>query len=342
MASLIVVARKDTKGRGLWITGTVAGRRIRQAAGTSNKRLAAERAAALEAEILRGAWHGERKGGRAFGATVLAYADAQPRRPAELQRLARLVDAIGEQTQLRAIDQETVSHVGAGRKPATLQREVITPLKAILTWAAQRGWCDVPMFQGQPQSEGRTLFLVPEEADRLLVGSAPHLRPLLLFLIGTGARLSEALELEWRDVDLEGRRVIFWRTKNGKRRIAEIPPVVSAALRQLGLRDGCVFRTDAGEPYADADRQYGGQIKRAWASAVRKSGLDAALTPHCLRHTWATWHYAMHRDLLALKIAGGWGSVVLVERYAHLAPEGTVPAIRAWLGLDGQQLRVVA
>jgi hypothetical protein len=55
-------------------------------------------------------------------------------------------------------------------------------------------------------------------------------------------------------------------------------------------------------------------------------------TPHDLRHTWASWHYALHRDLLRLKQDGGWSSVVLVERYAHLVPEGHEDAIRRLWG----------
>jgi len=43
-------------------------------------------------------------------------------------------------------------------------------------------------------------------------------------------------------------------------------------------------------------------------------------------------HYAQHRDLLALKIEGGWSSVALVERYAHLLPVGQEEAIRQVLG----------
>ena len=50
------------------------------------------------------------------------------------------------------------------------------------------------------------------KVERLIAAAAPHVKPLLLFLIGTGARMSEALELEWNAVDLVGARAIFWRT----------------------------------------------------------------------------------------------------------------------------------
>jgi len=65
---------------------------------------------------------------------------------------------------------------------------------------------------------------------------------------------------------------------------------------------------------------------------LHRAGLDPELTPHDLRHTFASWHYALNRDLLALKVGGGWSSVALVERYAHLLPAGQEDAIWQFLG----------
>jgi len=107
---------------------------------------------------------------------------------------------------------------------------------------------------------------------------------------------------------------------------------VTAALANLSHREGPVFLSDQRRPYANRRGAYGGQIKRGWYGAIRRAGLDPELTPHDLRHTWASWHYALHRDLLALKIEGGWSSVGLVERYAHLLPAGREEAIRGFLG----------
>jgi integrase len=58
-------------------------------------------------------------------------------------------------------------------------------------------------------------------------------------------------------------------------------------------------------------------------------------SPHVLRHTWATWHYAVNKDLLLLKREGGWASVAQVERYAHLMPAGYEDEIRRVWGLLG-------
>lgn len=223
-----------------------------------------------------------------------------------------------------------------GASEATYLRQVVTPLRALLRYAARRRWCDMPLFETPRVAQGRTRVLLPDEAERLIEAAAPHLRPLLIFLLCTGARLSEALGLEWRDVDLPGARAIFWadKTKSRRRRVAHLPPRCVVALACAPRLADRVFCTDAGRPYLTGrERGYGGQIKTAWRGAIRRAGLDPSLTPHNLRHSWASWHYALDRDLLALKTEGGWSSVALVERYAHLLPAGHEAAIRAFWGI---------
>lgn len=329
------VTRRKESGS-LTIEGTVAGQRIRRRAASDNPRLAAEEAAALEAEILRTEWHGERRGSRTFAEAALSYIEASPRAPSTLLRIDRILKAFGPDVRLRAVDQESAlrlrtSLLRQDSGAATYLREIITPLRAIMAHAHALGWCDMPHFVTPAVAGGRTLFVTPDEAERLILAAAPHIKPLLTFLVCTGARMSEALELEWRDVDLNGARAIFWRTKNGQRRVAQLQPRTVVILAALACREGRVFRHEGGA-YSGRDRGYGGQIKSAWAGALRRSGLNPELTPHNLRHTWATWHYALHKDLLSLKEAGGWSSVTLVERYAHLMPVGQEPEIRAFLG----------
>ena len=236
--------------------------------------------------------------------------------------------------------------------PGTYTRAIIMPMRAILNYVQKLGWCDVPHFVVPRENTGRTRFLFPDEVERLIAAAAPHLRPLPTFLVGTGARMTEAVCLDWRDVDLTGARTIFWadRTKSGKRRNAHRPRRVVVALANLPHREGPVFRWQTrlrkdGSPrhiraYADRERRYGGQIKTGWAGAVARADLDLELIPHDLRHTWATWHYALHKDLIRLQQEGGWSTVTLVTRYAHLMPQGQEDATRRFLWhLADQRLR---
>lgn len=344
---LKIVRRKDTGA--LTITGTVKlpdgqGVRVRTRAQSDDIGLAREEAAALEARMLRDAWHGQRRGTRSFGEAVIAYLESEPRSAGTKRRLNRLLRAIGD-VPLGAINQETATRarlamLAPDAAPATIRRGVIVPLRAVMLYAhKQLGWCDPPHFQVPREPKGRTRYLLPSEAEHLILAAAPHLKPLLIFLLCTGARMSEALELEWRDVDLVGRRAIFWRTKGGNRRIASVPHRAADALAHTRAHGGRVFRTGSGAAYSDRNRQGGGQIKTGWKAALRRAGLAAELTPHDLRHTWASWHYAVHHDLLLLKQEGGWSSVVLVERYAHLMPAGHEAEIAAfWHGRDTAEI----
>jgi integrase len=331
--TLKVVRRKST---GAWtISGTVAGQRIRLRATTNNRRLAEEQASALEAKILRETWHGPKAGTHTFPEAALSYLEAAPRSDSTKRDVLRIFEALGH-VPLAEVDQEAAIQVRekvlrADASPAAYTRHVVTPLRAILNHAHALGWCHRPRIKAPRQPEGRTRFLTPAEAERLIEAAAPHLRPLLVFLLCTGTRMSEALELEWRDVDLASSRVILWKTKTGRRRVADLPPRVVATLSALPHREGPVFLTNRGEPYWSSGRNSGGQIKTGWRNALRRARLDPELTPHDLRHTWASWHYARYKDLLRLKQDGGWSSVELVERYAHLMSEGSAGAIQSFL-----------
>jgi integrase len=193
----------------------------------------------------------------------------------------------------------------------------------------------IPLFDAPAEPKGRTGFFLPAEFERLHAAAAAHIKPLLVFLICTGCRMSEAVALEWPEVDLAGGRVILWEgeTKGGRRRVVDLTPAATAALTALPHRTGEVFRTHRGAAYRRSQEgDSGGQIKKSWAAACVAAGI-AGQTPHNLRHSWATWQYALKPDLLALKVAGGWSSVVLVEKYAHLMPAGHEAGIRRVWGI---------
>jgi len=65
-----------------------------------------------------------------------------------------------------------------------------------------------------------------------------------------------------------------------------------------------------------------------WAQAVADhdrqiadlAGLGADVTPHVLRHTWATWFYSQTRDFGGLLDLGGWRKADMAQRYRKIAP----------------------
>jgi integrase len=370
---LKVRRRPDTGA--LEITGTVrpagakAGIRVRRRAGSDEIRLAREEAVTLEREILRTAWHGKRPPDRQFSEAVVSYLKHNSAASAGTKALIERLLIHFRDRPLGTINQEAVdlardTILEPDPAPSTVLRNLITPLRAIMNHAARRGWCPAPAFDVPQQPAGRTAFLFPRQVVALVEAAASHLQPLLIFAVCTGCRLSEALNLKWEDADLRGARAIFWedQTKGGRRRVVSLPPAAVAAMATLPHRHDAVFRPQRRgkiDPllpigYRSSDAGGGGQIRSAWSTACRRAGLPGEFvqvtridresektefrpkhTPHVLRHTWATWHYAVNKDLLLLKREGGWSSSDQVERYAHLMPSGYEDSIRHVWGLQG-------
>lgn len=360
--SLRIVSRAGTAT--FYVRGTVCGQSIYESTGTAERARAEAYRAKREAEI----WDRSVFGTRAtvsFAHAVESYLTTNPPRPTTRTLVKRLLLHFGT-TPLNKIDQSALDRaygaiLTAKAGNATKLRGVMTPLSAILEHAARRGWCDRPAFERPKQPESRIAYLRPDQARALVNAAAPHLRPLIVFLICTGCRMSEALELDWADVDLRAGRVAFRKTKTGRERHYDMPPAAIAAIATLPHRAGRVFqpppkrnrRTAA--HYMDTDRTGGGQIKTAWSGACRRAELPGTwrewtpkgsttpkrqfvpkFHPHDCRHTWATWHYAIHRDILKLRIEGGWRSVSQVEIYAHMLPETYRDEAMAFMGLQNR------
>jgi len=332
---LVVVARKGTAT--LYLRGTVRGHSVFESAGTSDP----ERAEALRAKREAELWDRSVFGARAvvtFAHAVESYLTERPPTPGTARYVGKLLDHFGAQ-QLHRIDQEAVDRayrvlltLKAG--PATRQRAVLTPLRAILEHAAVRGWCPRPAFIGQRVAKAQTPFFRPAEASALVKAAAPHLRPLLVFLFATGCRLGEGLALDWEAVDLHGARVVV-KQKQGTHRQVDLPPVAVAALAALPHRDGRVFRPvqrgRIGAGYRPSGVDGGGQIKTAFRTALRRAGLEGRkLTPHSTRHSWATWHYCNFRDMRRLMEDGGWATFSMVVRYTKLLPDAYRGEVEAW------------
>lgn len=332
---LTVYQRADRPGGTLQISGIVQlpdGRKIqiRRSAGTASRRLATEAAAALEAKLLRDAYHGERRGARSYAEALDEWLSAAPRSPQDQWRHRRVHAAIGPDVTLADINQELVNRVrrqllAADAKASTIIRQVISPIRTIAIFAADQGWCDRPHFVKPRQPKGRTLFLLPAEADRAHDAfRLQHHQALFLLALDTGARISEVLDAAWTDVDLNGGRINFIHTKSYAPRMGvPLSPRTVAALAALPYRDGVVIHSRYGEGYSiGPPGARAARLSAVFRRAMQSAHLSTAITPHVLRHTWASWHYAQHRDLLRLQQDGGWAEINQVVRYAHLMPAG--------------------
>lgn len=213
----------------------------------------------------------------------------------------------------------------AGAKPATRNRA----LSAIVTlWrrAHRRGLLPAsPSGLYERESKGRRRVLSPEEEPRLLAALAEPYRPLAAFLLASGLRVSEALRLEWRDVQFAGRAreltVTVRDSKNGDPRAVPVvgfggPKAVANGLPVADLG-----------PYAGISQS---AFNHAWAAARASMGLqnDPEFVPHALRHTYATRLVVAGVPLSVVARLLGHRSVKTTMRYSHVSDQDAAEWIR--------------
>jgi integrase len=301
-----------------WIMrGTVRGQGIEETTGTTCKATAEAIRIKRENDLLTESVFGKTHTAT-FAQAALDYVEAG----GEKRFLKRLVEHFGN-TPLRLIGQEAVDNAAKKLLPlgsnATRNRQVYTPLSAILRHAARKGWCKTPIFARPKQPPGVIRYITPSEAYQLIETCAEHLRPVVVFLLYTGARIGETLWMEWSQIDFKLKQVTFPKTKNNQPRSVPLHPRVLEELLHLEHRQGCVFLTPEKRPYrakTEDDTSAGSRIASGFEGACRRAGIEN-FSPHACRHTWATWHYQANHDLTALQALGGWKTVKMVMRYAH-------------------------
>ena len=216
------------------IRGTIRGCRVEESSGTSDRRVAEEIRAKREAELLKQSIYG-RRAVATFAEAALSYLE----HGGERRFLEPVIRHFGT-LPLAQVDQDAIDAAARKLFPnvtgATRNRQVYTPVSAVLHHAAKRGWCARPIIDRPDAPPDRIRWLTIEDADRLIDAASEHLRPLLIFLFYTGARAGEALWLDWNNVNLARGHVTFPETKNGEARGVPLHPRVIAALANCTAR----------------------------------------------------------------------------------------------------------
>lgn len=320
-----------------YLRGSIRGIRVDESTSVQEQKAAEQIRIQREAELLKRSIHGDTVT-RTFAEAALSYMQAS----GECPLVKATLKYIGRKT-LAEVNQALIDDVAAKMfkdgGPATRNRKVYTPISAVMHHAARKQWCPKPVIARPKQPKGRIRSVTHKEAELLIAKAAPHLKPLVLFLFSTGCRLSEALYLDWKDVNLQDAEVTFWETKNGETRIVPLPPQVVATLANIDKKEKAVFRTQKGKAYERRKTEGGGQVKRAWATMCKNAEIDD-FTPHDCRHTFATWYLRQNpRDAAGLMKICGWKSVTMVQRYAHLDVDDVKVRIADIWGKSGEQAK---
>ncbi len=230
----------------------------------------------------------------------------------------------------------------AGYCARTIDRH-LSALRGLYRWMVLEGVCEREPISAlaSPKAPHSLPVVMSDEEVRALLAACEGDGPIsqrdhafLELLYATGARISEAAALRVSDVDFSQAQVRLF-GKGAKERIV---PVYETALDALGLyldaarptlaahtrrSTDALFLSTRGNPMsADA-------LRTRFERRVAQAGLDPSLTPHAMRHSFATELLTGGADLRSVQELLGHASLATTQIYTHLSVERLKDATRS-------------
>ena len=166
-------------------------------------------------------------------------------------------------------------------------------------------------------------ILSQEEVARLIEASGGLFeRTLLMVLYGTGMRRAEVARLKIADVDSQRMVLHVVNGKGGKDRDLPLSPTLLETLRAYWrwLRP----RTYLFPSRMHRDREQPITDKIVWrvcAEARKRAGIQKKVSPHLIRHSWATHLLETGTDLRTIQLLLGHEDLEVTARYLHLSQQ---------------------
>jgi len=173
----------------------------------------------------------------------------------------------------------------------------------------------VELVKKPPPSKPRNRRLEPGEFEALRRAShnsrATYLWPLVELAIQTGMRRGELLKAEWRDLDLQGRKMTLRDTKNGEDRTIPLTLRATEIISHLPRTDERLLPVT---PVA---------VRQAWDRLRRRAGIED-LHFHDLRHEAISRFFEMGLSVPEVALISGHKDYRMLARYTHLRAEDLV------------------
>ena len=164
------------------------------------------------------------------------------------------------------------------------------------------------------------VVLSRQEVTRLFgaVSNIKH-RTILMTLYATGLRLSEMLALQLGDLDSQRMLLRVRQGKGGKDRYVPLPETLLEHLRRYWKQ----YRPFTWLfPGADLHAPLtASTVQRVCTKAARKAGLSKKVTPHTLRHSFATHHLEAGTNLKTIQVLLGHRNLNTTSIYLHVAAQ---------------------
>lgn len=139
-------------------------------------------------------------------------------------------------------------------------------------------------------------------------------RAIISIMYSAGLRLSELLNLKWADIDFKRKTIHVKNSKGGKDRVVMLSPKVAKMLKRMAKpMNGLVFVNRKGEKYSSR------LIHNLIAKSASRAEIMKAVTPHTLRHSFATHLLESGLDVRYIQQLLGHSSVKTTMIYTHVS-----------------------
>ncbi len=157
-------------------------------------------------------------------------------------------------------------------------------------------------------------------------------RTMLRLMLDTGLRLSEVIHLRWRDIDLNSGKVMVRQGKGAKDRTLWTGEENLAALRKWRERQA---QECAGSPQCVFTTKEGRTLNPAYVRAMVKryaarAGIEKRISPHTLRHSFATDLYRETTNIRLTQRALGHANLSTTQIYTHIVDEELEEALKSF------------
>ncbi len=139
-------------------------------------------------------------------------------------------------------------------------------------------------------------------------------RFLLMTLYYTGIRLNEVVNLRWEDFDFERKTIHLKVAKGTKDRVLFLHQNIENLIQNFNLKkEGWVFQSNLGTKYNLRS------VQMVVRHAAQRAGIKKKVTPHTLRHSFATHLLEAGADIRSIQTLLGHKNLQTTQIYTHVA-----------------------
>ena len=304
--------------------------RIRQSSGTTDRQEAENYALEIHRRVIDNSYGKGHSTNYSFGSATISYLTAKKSIDPSTSARIRFLNQYFGNTCLTDINNGMFNTILNRTKPG-IEPSYFNRIKNQLNAIRKHGAKQVgdgetlilPKIYGRKVEKPKPVFLTYEEQEILINEFNPILRPLIIFLCYTGARIGEAVCLRWEDINMDKRTISFWKTKNGDFRTIPMHIRVYESLRMLNRpREGAIFFSTLNKPFKYFYTRSGDVMDQTHRKAVKRAfNGTRKFKVHNWRSHWASTHALAGINDRKLMALGGWNDAKSVTHYIKLNPE---------------------